>query len=784
MRRGLAAAFAILMAASPVIAIEVETPGGVTDPFAMPPASGSPNVALPDIPSNADVLTPPTSVQPSTDLGAFALAYAGIDETDDGRAAEAAESEPNQHDHRWAEALGDVDGDGVSDLAIQSRDPATFETSAGVISGATGQEIWNVPLGISFPQLFPAPGDPISLPPAMVRPAGDLNGDHANDIIAFFIDFELQIPPPSIEPLIDRPVGLLVITASYQGLDGRTGQSLWTEDASGLVAWYSTSLTYEAQVVVYQNVPTGWLLYEHGDEDRFVHKTTDIHIEVLCDSLYRVTGACIVWAANEQRTEHIRAYNPAGLEALWQRDLQPQDEPQHVAESWLEAARNLGGGNEPDLILSQKLSRNPRHSEYANPITQDPAFVFGRGMNVLVLDGDDGQNLWSQRVFEEPPVRANAATEEPFPILIRTRAHDLDDVTLDGNADVLARYYVVDSTSPGTSNGIFRTHFVLMDGATGQLQFDTEYTGWGTGVALGTPEDPKPFIGIGTVDQAQIVAGQGAFPLEELHLAVLNAGDGTPRWDASFRFAQDNYLPGTIGLHQYLTNLAPYDYDGDGVKDLVTPAIYDPPEGANQTLLSTATHHYRVLSGADQGEMLRVTARGPFGLVMPCDQDDGALTIVSGHSRRWDVARIDVLTGDVAWQETVHFDERPRPGTAPVSLTWLSPHCTRHDDGQETWSLTFNTKKVGQGPSGIQTETYGTLAQQSDRETGGLVWLDPVIGGDAPDQPSILEAPIIASEQWWNRPEALLIPAMVLPGALAGVMLRRSRTPTSGGERK
>ncbi len=674
----------------------------------------------------------------------------------------------NAETYRWARQIGDLDGDAVNDLVVQQVNHRTLESQIVASSGRDGHVLWSIENGLELQQrVWPRFGDSFANAPQNALPASDLNDDGVEDVLAFHFDFTIAVPPPGIDYM---GFGLILIDASIRAHDGRTGQALWTEPIPSTIAWES----YDPAVLVYKNFPTGWTAYHAPDGPRVLYKTTDIVQHLTMDPVCFLLGSCIFWVSDIVLVDHVKAFDARDKDhVIYARDLLPTDDPKHAAFTWLTGVADLGRGDEPDAVLDQWLLWRPQYSEYGNPLTGEPINRYGRAMRVLALNGDTGATLWSTLVFEEAAARVNAMTEEPFEELAWTGGQILGDLNDDGIADPLALYLTVDAASPGTTNGMFRTHFIPLDGQSGIRAWDdAKYQGWGFGASLATPGHNPKLLAIGTVDFLTGALPGGKFPPKDVHLAVLSLETKLALWDYSFRYPQDGGLSYQLTLHQYAYSLAPQDWDLDGVLDLVTPAQYVKPTGANQTLMAETKHTYEILSGATREQIYAFGAWGPSGVVESCNATDGELNLIVGHSRRVDLVTVNVSENREIRHEPLYFDPRPRPASAPVNLINLGLLCDQRF-GRELFSVNLETFMLGHDGDGdpVMDEMHSIVALFD--VFGQPDWIDPPLPVEVPLTPVLeLKTPKIQTAAWWEGSNLLLAPAGLLPGITVGVALR------------
>lgn len=661
---------------------------------------------------------------------------------------------------KFAYPLQDANGDGMEDLVINQWNLRTWESTVYVVSGANGELLWNKENLLYFPAWPPRIGGPNPQPFDNLQAGKDVNGDGAGDLLTFGFQYEYLPPPPA-----DMCGYVLPLAGAYRMLSGRDGAVIWTEPYAGSWVHYGC----EPQADLVQNLFSGILYVDSPSGPLVVYKQSTIQWIKFFDPT-QLTG---VWAQAVEITDYVKVLEAKTGQKKWDRYILPTENPDHAVINWITGAAELDGKEGPEILLDQLFWANPQFSEVLT--RQGVEATYGRGMGMLALRGDNGENLWHTIVFEEPPVRGALPNEEAYPYLMWTRAQILEDVTGDGVPEPIALYLTADVTSAGTINGMFRTYFAPLDGKDGRKIWpeneklgiwhkDRAYIGWGFAQALHAPGQPASFIAVGTADPPTDPPAGGRFPPKDIHLAVFKVKDGSMVWSWDRRYFQDSYVAYHMTLDQYLHGLAPYDWDGDGVRDLVTPAQYIKPAGKNQTLLANAEHRYEILSGADGHTIHAFKAWGSNGQLVSCGRYEPSFTVVTGHSRRWDVTRFDGLNGTQEWRQPVYNDIRQRPATAGVDLVLFNARCLpmkgRELINLNTWTFAIGRENGGHEINGL----YGVL-QASD---GALAWVNPVLQGNPPIEPIIQPVELVFPESGLSLKAVGLALTPAAPSLAAG----------------
>jgi hypothetical protein len=590
----------------------------------------------------------------------------------------------------------DVNGDGYDDVITNAWDLATLRSSVYAINGRTGEYLWgrDNQFAASLAQLtnglypfrggMPSPGSSDNL--GLL----DANGDGVCDIVTLSLTWA---------PRLNGFIRIIDFTFTLRALGGPTGATLWDRVLRGYLLLEEVRTNPYVVGLQIIDFPTGFITFDSPTGPKVAFKRTDILFTFAQE--VALTG---FWISDYRVYDRLH-YADARVEArgadIWVRNLTYSEEEGYLSDqsattfSWITGVVQLSGDGEPEIVLDQYWVANPRGSiEADDPLTGRPLFRYGRGVTALALRGEDGGDLWRTEVYTELPGRLNLQTEEPFQALLWSNAQILPDLTGDGIPDVVVLYLTAELNEATTVQGRSRTHVVPLGGSDGGRVWrgDHQYRGWGFVAAMNVDDAVVPLLALGTTDRllANEIPPGGRFPEKFVQIRVLNMEDGTPVWDYEGRFAQSNYLPYHYALFQYRSILAPHDWDGDGVKDIVTPARYVRPTGLAQSVLSLARHEYQILSGADGSVLQTFTAWGPLGLAVACPGDDNTLTIVGGHARRMDATRFDVATGDVLWRQPVFNDARIQSATLGSDLYGMTATCGRASEGDDRTFLGIN----------------------------------------------------------------------------------------------
>lgn len=593
----------------------------------------------------------------------------------------------------------DVNADGKNDIVTNDWGDLRWNPISVVraIDGSDGTTMWakEKAIHIHLPGWLYAPparpGMPLPkypLVPENMAPSGDANGDGVCDFLAFGYDYELLL---GFLPVIHW-------MGSLDMLNGKNGAPLWSIPIDSY--WTIVGITFVCRTVVIEikDFPTGFLSFESPSGPKFVWKTTDILYE------YNNCADYEDW----QVIEHVMLGNARNGEIIWQRDL-PYKGPKFT---WISGAGDIGGNQEYEVVLDR--------FEYDNG-----------NMFMKALRSLDGGDFWARdAVITDQATQSGflSVEEESRERLVWHHAMVLSDVTGDGKDDPMGLYLTKVYNEPGTMEGRYRTHFVPLEGASGRDLWDGDikYQGWGFPAPMNACGKVSPFIAIGTVDVPPLLADDqgahpgGKFPKKKVRMAVLDMADGSALWTYEELYPQDSYLSYDMTLNQYLQALAPHDWDGDCVNDLVTPAIWVRPEGDVQVLMATTTHNYKILRATDGEPLYTLTAWGPKGIVYNCGFRDGEVTVISGHARRMEITRFDTDRENITWRHLIYSNPTPQAQVAGQELLWMGGRCGDTPDNRTMFGI--NTGQIslrrGQEILGV----YGFVA-----ENGSMDWHVPEI---------------------------------------------------------
>ena len=538
--------------------------------------------------------------------------------------------------------------------------------------------------------------------------------------------------------------------------------------------------------------PTGLLVFTNMKGARWVRKTTTV--------AYCQAPCFFDWRG--QDTIHLQDVRNGRANPYWSRTInmsRAEDPTAKQKESWtnithLMGAAPLAGDEEYEIVLLQPRFTTPQSCELNNPYDNSPLFRFGRGLTAMALKGElrgNGDDLWKTLILEQGSARVNLAFEESFEVVTWAWLQIVGDLNADGIAEVVVTYLGQEASpyAPTTPNGRFRTHVVPVSGKDGIKLWGLKnppIQGWGF-VADMNPDyhTSVPYLALGTVDLPTAVPPGGRFPPKMVRLTVFDVHDGTTKWSYEEQFPQDSYISYDMSLNQYLSALAPHDWTGDGVKDLVTPSRYFEATGANQTLLATVTHKYQILDGVDGLVHKEFQVWGPAGMVNTCGQGvDGAgepfLTVFSGHGRRYDVSRINI-TPDVSqhWRFALFNNPDIQSATLGTDIALVGTQCitTRHNTTIFALNLGLFSLKRGfeiMGP-------YGTIGVDPDDalEKTGILWVEPPVRGNPPMS---VEEILKYFEVPETHPALMLAftAGPAVPGLVAGLGLGRLRLRKGG----
>ncbi|HEX2021578.1 MAG TPA: hypothetical protein VHH36_02635, partial [Candidatus Thermoplasmatota archaeon] len=679
---------------------------------------------------------------------------------------------PPSRVYRDARLVCDLDGDGARDLVSNTLDlgraPRLTRATVNVeaFSGATGERLWRFDNGVLVPLLGPydRQGDPSPKAPDNVQRAPDVDGDGVCDLFAFNFSTEDVIQAPPFLPM----ASVAFYETGVHAISGRDGTDVWATTLSATrVQAQPDPFFGTADVTAVLGFPTGFLAYDSPNGPRLALKLTDVRREAVEDGLGITTLVPLfrdpVHENHVKYVETVRVLDATTGELRWERvlgdpsladpgsDLPTESQQRTTNVSWFTGVAQLAGDEEPEIVLDQYQETSPNGNEYQDPVTGEIRLRYGRGMSVTTLKGEDGGTLWSATVVPTEPVEPNVENEENHETMVWTAGQIVGDLDGDGLADPVASWLAQEEAMGTTINGAFRTHFVALSGATGETRWDVAQQGWGVVQTLTGPDAERPLLGFGMVDLPSRPPAGGRFPPKFVREGAMDARDGTVLWSYQKQFASNSYLSFNLALLQYREALAPVDVDGDGALDLLTPAQYGSPTGADQVLLATSNHTYEIRSAAD-GRLLRAfRAWGPDGRAVACG--DGAITVLSGHSRRLDWTRFDAHTGERLWRVPFHNDPAPRAATRGLDLTALGAACA-DDEATGRTLLVANLQAFSFDRRHEVVSVFGSVAN------GTASWMAPQLRGNPPSE-ALFQASIALDEK----------PAPMWPGLVVGALL-------------
>ncbi|HLE97887.1 MAG TPA: hypothetical protein VI997_10990, partial [Candidatus Thermoplasmatota archaeon] len=635
----------------------------------------------------------------------------------------------------------DLDGDGVSDGVSNDFALGTpplhnsGATTVRAFSGGNGTTLWTrdalnygtFSIGEASTE---RPGRPFPGNPGNVIPSLDLDGDGTCDVLAIGYDGDDGISVPPVFTVASVTTYLVEVRA----LSGRTGEDIWVVRPDPLRADANTPLLRFASASVVRGFPTGFLAFADEEGAHFVLKTTDITYTLVQDPLgfnrirllprqARLLDDRVHYESLEI-TEHVQLRDAKDGALLWQRDLVSGTEGGATNLTWITGVADVSQDGVPEVVLDQLVLTNPRGTEMDHPLTGQPLYRYGRGMAVQALDGAGGNTVWESTVLDPLAAQPNPPVEELFEHMVWTHAEVVDDLDADGAPDVMASYVAREENLGATASGAFRTHFLPLHGADGTAIWDVRQQGWGFLRTLGS-DGERTLLGLGMVDVPSAPAPGGAFPQKFVRLGALDAADGTTVWSYEHAFAQQSMLSYHLSLAQYDEALAPFDADGDGVLDVLSPSEAVQRTERDQLLLATASHAYELRSGADGSVLRAVTAWGVDGRALACGSEPDTLTVLTGHARRLDLTRFDLATGAQLWRRPVWNDPAPRAATSAIDLVGLAARCADLPDGRTFLSLDLQEFSFDRNHEVVAIGGYLDAA-------GAPTWLTPAVRGDPP----------------------------------------------------
>lgn len=669
----------------------------------------------------------------------------------------------------------DLDGDGVRDVIVNQYDLGTAMPRVYAYSGADGSYLWyHYGSLFYYPWIFGRAGTPEPYVPDNVAPTVDADGDGACDVmlLGFYFNFG--------QFLFTGTGYVLPMTTQLRMLSGANGYALWSNTYPGLIVVQAEPLTGSVQSITVQGFPTGFLEFRTASGPKFVLKQTDIYFNIVQEP----TGLTGLYAFSMWTAEHVFLGDVATGDHYWQRDIPVNPQGRQTNFTWISGVGQLAGDEELEIVLDQHFFYNPQGTQMDDPVTGRALYRFGQGMAVMTLRGEldaGGTTLWRTVLRDEGAARANSQNEESFNTIIWTYGQLLNDFTGDGYADPVGLVLTREYNDAGTVNGAFITFFFPLDGATGERLWsgDLRLQGWGFVSGMNAGAESVPYFAIGTIDLPTDAPPEGRFPPKDIRLMVADVAESSVLWSVEEQFPQDSYLPYSLTLWQYQTQLAPFDLNDDGVKDLLTPSQYIQPTGQTQVLLSTAKHQYEILDGTSGETLSTFQAWGSNGYAVPCGVDgpDDTVTIVSGHGKRMDITRIAASNGTEVWRRPVFNDPAPTSATAGVDLIFVASRCADTGDGSVQFGVNLGLFSFKRGFEIVPV--YGYI----DTEAADTIWQVPKLEGIPPTFDYL--ARLLEERMAQDDPEpagaAVSAALSALPGGLAGLGLAFLRARRGGG---
>lgn len=683
----------------------------------------------------------------------------------------APEEAPPMLTYRNPQLICDMNGDGVEDVVSNDFDLPYATDWLRAMNGRDGSYAWYKYNYYFFAvNVYNRAGLPFLQPIQNLEEIPDVDGDGVCDLLTFW--FTYSIRQSGAVTVIEFDVTLEMLNiSSPAGMEYYYyPRTMWRQEFVSTLVVFDTGTAGTIQIL---NFPTGFLYAPSVRGPRWVFKTSDIHyayvadpfgIGILCEDFYT--------------SDHIYYGNATNGKVIWLRDQNFTVEGDVTNVTWLTGLADLGGDGELEVVMDQYYITNPRCNELNNPATNRPLFRYGRGMAMIALRGEEGDTFWETPIRDEAAARVNPETQDLFEVLIWTHAMLLPDFTGDGRADPVALYLTREFMQASSVNGRYRTHFIPVDGAAGVRIWENDvwYQGWGYPTALNANASaPATKIAVGLVDIPTLPAPGQKFPPKDMRIAVLNATDGTAAWDIQELWPQDSVLSYLLTLQQFLYSLAPYDYDGDGLKDILSAPKYIQPKGDEQELLSTAKHRYEIRSAATSDILHTFDVWGSNGMVVPCRSGDSNLTVLSGHGRRLEFTRIDPGSGAHWFQHIIYNNPTPQAATAGTEVWFLNGVCDESPSGRILFGANMGAFSFRRGVEIVPAQ--GVLNRSTT-----LDWQWPDLRGE-PEFESVFDLLSIPDDELSTGEKSVINFGPAVPGlaAGAGIGLLRRRFRKGGG---
>ncbi len=591
--------------------------------------------------------------------------------------------------HRDIQAACDLDGDGVLDLvenALETGGQGTTtggETTIFARSGQNGSELWradgaafNVFVGERGISLLRG-GMPDPRGPNNLALTDDLNGDGVCDLVTWGLRGRLD---SIVTPIIGSPA-VRNSDIVLRLLDGATGNQTWETvlpQTTVTVFDWPYRFSVNQQVL---NLPTDLRVHKVGNETQILLKTTDVTLHQNEDrfGILELVVQNEIWTMDGRLRDHFIVFDGNGQE-LWRHDRPPAD-PNETNITWISGLTDLNNDGQPDIILDQLVLANPRGNEMEVPALNEQPYRNGRGMRMLAIDGNlggEGEILWASEIRPLVPVEPQTDNEEGVEVLSWTHARLGSDVTGDGVPDIMAQWLGIEQLAGVSIDGSARTHFLRLDGATGEIAWQALVQGWGFVHELGSGTYAAATTDLPSQGSTQFLATKGA------RLVGLDGESGERLWtreqdliqgDAAFAMAQWQWY------HDFQTG----DMTGDGIVDPVMPARMIGALGTEQVFRATARVAFDRIDGATGDLLGSYEAWGLSGVMTSCG--DGVAGAFVGHSERLELVRWqqdpDLLQPvvDPTDRHQLWSLAEPRSSTLGVDLVGLAASCEATREG-------------------------------------------------------------------------------------------------------
>lgn len=594
----------------------------------------------------------------------------------------------------------DLDGDGVRDFLGRLHALLSTDDEFIARSGANSSVLWASDHGptITLDQLWrlqqllptwgtlvyygqrglPYPyGERITTfpPPAPPTwsPTPDLNANGACDFVAYNLT---MLGSSAYNTARD-------FRGELQAFDGKTGLPLWDAGVPLQATVSHVRLQNNLRLLTIQNFPVGFHSFSTAGGPQVALLEASYRYLVNSDETSAGSDAYSL-----EGSHRLRVFDTTTGREAWSREFPTSPSATHVNVTWIAGALAPSAGSATELLL-----RHVQVSRFGSDYVSDPLFTgklasYGRRAAVSRVQGDaaqadPGRILWTTLTYDEDAARVNPPVEESFEELVWTHLLPVEDVTGDGLDDAVDLVLTREANDAHSENGRYRTHFVLLDAATGKRVWDHDVKaqGWGYLERISSSGDPHPQTALATTDLPSVVSSFRRFPYREVRIAVLDE-NGTSRWEYNRQHPIDSHAAYEAALTQFLHGIAPLDLDADGRRDPVTPAQHVAGDARNQSVLASSVHAYEVRSANDSEPLRRLEAPFPSGQIVDCGEPiDGKIHLLVGHARRLDLIQVDLEHQRRDWRAALYMNPA-RPSTVSgQSLVLASLLCERLPQG-------------------------------------------------------------------------------------------------------